>query len=374
VTKTILAFLILASASADKAVVPEQTNAVSVAIGHQIQFTPIYRVGNITVVNVDVADFRVGAGRRDIMIIGKSIGITMISVFDQQGRRHQDVEVSVYRKLDSATQSQVEARIRDWPRVSIATLGGVPVLTGEVESEAQRDQAVGFATVAGMKTALTVRPLAMVPPGPAAPTIDTAMFRYEIVFYEAAASFTTGSYGTRVQPSGRSLYRTSLDVRHGASGQLVVAPQFPTAHGNSTKPRPSIGRETGFRITLVPGGDSAGRHTVVTVETNLPLVRVPFDPNQWRAFKDTFPLDADVPIAIGGNELLAAPPPADSTHPVRDRVATVLRLPGVRDARGINELPIFGAVVSSKDYRDGQTQLLLVIRPLFLADPHAGGR
>ncbi len=104
--------------------------------------------------------------------------------------------------------------------------------------------------------------------------------------------------------------------------------------------------EVGIRISVTPRGLENGRtDTEVGIETDLPITTTVYVPSEWRRFGQRFVTGVSKPLAVAGNELLAAPPPPPNRSRFKDTVRWVPRianLPGVTSVRGTEgEVSVF---------------------------------
>jgi len=147
--------------------------------------------------------------------------------------------------------------------------------------------------------------------------------------------------------------------------------------GANSTPKTPGGVEQGIRLTLRPQlPDSRGRfRTGVLVETNLPIGSDTYDPESWRRARWEFAAASGEPFGITGADLMATPdmPTGGGGSAIGSATrgaSKVTRIPGV-NMPGSEYVPVFGSLFGSSSYKTKQSQLLVIIRPRFVA---AGGQ
>src|ERR1700736_4878013 len=72
----------------------------TVYLNEQQSFTPGYAIGDIAIGDPAIADYKVLPGRREILLFGKGIGKTTLTIKDQRGiKRHEFLIIVADRKL-----------------------------------------------------------------------------------------------------------------------------------------------------------------------------------------------------------------------------------------------------------------------------------
>src|SRR5436190_1483751 len=99
--------LTLSAASAPQAA-DVQTQDLTLYVGEQQTFTPGYLVGDIQVVNPDVANFRVQPGRRELMLLGKGKGETQLIIWDQKRVKRHEIKLIVRSRDEMKQEYEVE--------------------------------------------------------------------------------------------------------------------------------------------------------------------------------------------------------------------------------------------------------------------------
>ena len=390
----------------------------TLAPSEQKLFEPGYAMGDIAIGDPKVADYKVmGADRRSLMLLGRGVGTTTLTSWDQQRRQRHQVLIAVIRPEVAKLESELAMLLQDFPSVEVRKLGTSLVLVGSVSSK--NDLTVVQTIAAAAKVSSVVRYVPPIAPGgsdpapppppvappviatpspapattarlttpdvpspsPAAPAVPAAAAPttatpqggvvYDIELLEASIRFRTGSYATGIEPSGRSIFRGMLEAPINQTSQIFIGgPALVGAPGTSKKnaPKPAM-IETGIRLHVTPeAADPAGKFkSRVMVETNLPIGSRLYDPEAWRRSRMEFSARSGEPFAITGTDLLATP---EISTNEKSRLGTatstagrVDSLPGV-DVPGLSSVPIFGSLFGSRQYREQTTQLLVILRPV----------
>lgn len=386
------------------------TEAQQLAPSEQRIYEPGYAMGDVAIGDPKVADFRVLSGRRSIMLIGKALGQTTLTLWDQQGRRRHEIAITVAKAGADEREGQLRALLADFPSVEIRRLGDSVLLAGAVSSPDDLKAVEKIASVAKVQSVVRyvppdpsralgvgaspsgAAPSGGAPMGSSARTTPAPAPRpaaagaaapvpmrvvYEIELLEASVRFRTGSYATGIEPSGRSLFKGTLEAITDSEGQIFIGgPTLVDAPGTDKDRAPKPGQkgasrqvDTGIRLHVTPEpADARGRFkSRVMVETNLPFDSDLYDPDSWRRARLEFSVRSGEPFAVTGTDLLASPDISTqekSALGTATRTATkVTRLPGVRGLPGVNQVPVFGSLFGSRTYIRRETQLLVILRP-----------
>lgn len=364
----VVALLMVLAAGVSSVFGQPAAGAVQVGVGQQSILTPGFAIGDVNAANASVADFLVGRGRRQVTIIGRKAGSASIALWDQAGRNRLNLTITVVRELDGPTARELQRSVAPYPLVSLATLQGEPVLKGEVDRPEDLQLLRGLARAAGVECLVIVRP----PPLVEAARSKPFTMQYDLRLLEADVNFTTQSYDDGVQPSGRELYRTTLTATVDATAQGFIGGGAAMASRKKVDTRLPA-PDTGLRISLTPRrGASDAAETAVIVETNLPIASTVYVATEWRRFQQNFTTHGGAPFAIAGNDLLAAPDRRPKGSVLKDAsrwIARITGLPGISGAKGAGDVPIFANLVTSVAYREGRTQLVLVVHPRVVVTP-----
>ncbi len=383
--------------------------------GEQKTLVPGYAVGDIAIGDPKIADFRVlGADRKTLILLGKGIGVTSLTIWDQQRRSRHEISISVVRVESEALEAQLVELLRDFPSIEIRRLAAALVLAGSVSSKEDLTAVEKIASAAKVSSVVRYVPPTPIPvpapppvapgtapsvtvigepkkvpptaasvtrtpatPAPAAalppPAAVAGVVVYEIELLEASMRFRTGSYATGIEPSGRRIYAGVVHAPQGQTSQVFIGgPALVGAPGTAKKGAPAEkGRtvETGIRLYLTPEPpDGTGKfRSRVMVETNLPFGSELYDPEAWRRARLEFSGKSGEPFAITGTDLLATP---DISTTDRSRLGTATSsagridsIPGV-NVPGLSSVPIFGSLFGSRQYKSRTTQLLVILRPV----------
>jgi hypothetical protein len=364
----------------------------------QMSVAPGYAVGNIAIGNPKVADFKVIAGRRDVLVFGKGVGSTRLTLWDQKNVKRDEIVIAVTTRQLVETLTTLRALLRVFPSVEVRQVAESAIVTGQVSS---RDDQAAIEKIA---TTMNARSLVLyVPPvekgrplGQSAPhAVVTAPgtgrtdlpgngigrpdaiseVEYEVELLEASSRFHSGSYATGVEPSGRSLYKEVMRAPIGTDREVFIGGNAVASAkgvvGSKTAvaaPRDEPATHTGIKLRLRPTSDPRGKvKTSVLIETNLPFAGETFDPAVWRRARWEFTAGYGEPFGITGADLLATP---DANQPQGSKVGATARtaskvamIPGVGAAPGAEYVPVFGSLFGSRSYKQKATQLLVILRP-----------
>jgi len=361
----------------------------NLVVGEERALEPGYGVGDISIANPKIADYRViGAGRRSILLMGRGAGSTTLIVWDQRGVKRDEVAVTVVTREAIQLERDLRELLKDFPDVELRTLAGTPVIAGSVQTKEDLAAVERIATAArvrsvvrlaapagppgsgggkvpspsgtGSRTADPVRG----PGGDPSPPVESVAGRviYYVELLEASTQFRSGSYATGVEPSGTRLYSGQLVAATDVEGELFIGGASQKTGGQAAT------LDTGLRLRIRPSQvDARGRiRSEVSIETNLPFDGASqYDPAVWRRARWEFAAASGEPFAISGTDLLAAPaaPRSGGGPNTAQRLGDVARLPGVSRAPGAAAVPIFGRLFGSSNFKGRKTQLLVLIRP-----------
>lgn len=372
-----------------------------VYMDEQQSFTPGYPIGDIAIGNPDVADFKVQPGRREILLFGKGMGKTTLTVWDQQKVKRHEVLLSVADRKAAETEAELRDMLKDLPGLQVRTLAGSLAITGTVTTEEDRDLVDRIATASGAQNLVRFAPPAAAPASRGVPqnpmpqpgggrssasnaAADTpatgggttgssnVSIEYVLDILEASVQFQSGSYATGVEPSGRSLFKRTIRVAVGNEGEVYVPgeaivktnaknnqkPPQQKAGAAPAQPPPPVGLR--LRLRADTPDDQGSFSNYLLIETNVPAGQVN-DPSIMRRARWQFSAQSGEPVGIGGAELLAVADTAKGPSTL-SRVASAgsfwSSLPGVSSVSG-------ASYAGSVPYYDPQTktQLLLVVHP-----------
>lgn len=333
-------------------------------VREQQSFTPGYAVGNIAIGDPAVADFRVLAGRRELLLFGRGPGKTTLTIWDQRNVKRDEVLVVVITREDFERERDLRELLKPYPDVQLRKLGSSLVISGTAASRAELDAIAKIAAVGGAQNLVTLAGVSGTPmptptgtPGATTRAAAPTKVRYEVELYEAAIGYQSGSYATGVEPSGRTLFKHVLEVGLGAEEEVYIPGTAARAKSTDAKRAAA----TGLRLRIRPGEPAATGEfsTYILVETNLPLPGGPYDPNVWRRARWEFSGLSGEPLGLAGNELLATAVVDQRRGSKLGRiVSTVTGLGGIVGAPGTE----YGAAMPYFD-KDKRTQLVVVLRP-----------
>ncbi len=387
----LLAIAVVASGlqARSAAAVDVQTQDLTLYVGEQQTFAPGYAVGDIQVLNPDVANFRVQPGRRELMLVGKGKGETQLIIWDQKRVKRHEIKLIVRSRDEMKAEGDLKDLLKDFPSVQVRRLGERLVVSGSVSTQADLDAIGRIANVAGADNVVRLvrvpypgAPISGQPTetpranagGPAVPTTPAPApkIEYEVEVIEANVAFQSGTYGKGIEPSGRSLFKQVVQAGIGSDVDVTIPGASVTAKGSdkdrkNEKNAPSGGGPTSLHMRLRPTGisDDGQLTTFVVIETNLP-VEGAMDPSVNRRARWELVGATDEPFGLAGAELMAMPQVAKFPSRLGRVLSTagqVGGLPGVSGVRGSNYVPSYVPYYDKAK----QTQLLAVFRPRLIA-------
>jgi hypothetical protein len=384
----IAAFVWLALVAGAAAAAAQEPTAdeLSLFIKEQQTFNPGYAIGDIAIGEPSIADFKVLAGRRELLLFGKGIGDTKLTIWDQKRVKRSEIHIIVRSREDVKAESDLKELLKDFPTVEVRRLGSKLIVSGIVNSQADLDAVGRLASAASAESVVRyVKPAGPggVPAGPggttapggpvaapAAPEVE-----YEVELLEANVAFASGTYGRGIEPSGRSLFKQTVRAPIGGEVDVnipgpSVAP--PTQDDGKKKPKPKKGElpppvtPTTLNLKVRPTSlaETGEITTFVLIETNLP-VEGSMDPSISRRARWELSSNTAEPFGIAGAELMAMPAVAKNPSKLPRVLETASMIPGAN--RGTGYVPSY-AVYYDKNKK---TQLLAVFRPRLVA---AAGR
>jgi Flp pilus assembly secretin CpaC len=125
-----------------------QTQDLTLYVGEQQTFTPGYPVGDIQVLNPEVANFKVEAGRRALMLVGKGKGETQLIIWDQKRVKRHEIKLIVRSRDEMKAETDLKELLKEFPTVQVRRLGEKLVVSGTVSSQADLDAIGRIASVA----------------------------------------------------------------------------------------------------------------------------------------------------------------------------------------------------------------------------------
>jgi hypothetical protein len=355
--------LSFATAGAGAQTTPTQREE-TLFVREQQSFAPGYPIGNIAIGDPAVADFRVLAGRKELLLFGRGPGKTTLTLWDQRNAKRDEILIIVITREEFERERDLRELLKPYSTVEVRKLGSTLVVSGIVNGRAELEAISKIATVAGAQNLVTVAGAASTPmptptgtPGATGRSAASTRVLYEVELYEAALGYQSGSYATGVEPSGRSLFKRSIGVDLGAEEEVYIPGTAARAKTTDAK-RAAV---TGLRLKIRPGELAATGEfsTYILVETNLPLPTGTYDQNVWRRARWEFSGLSGEPLGLAGNELLATAVVDQRRGSKLGRiVSTVTGLGGIVGAPGTE----YGGAMPYFD-KDKRTQLVVVLRP-----------
>ncbi len=369
---------------------------VTLFIGEQQTFTPGYPMGDVQVLNPDVANFsKIVEPRRELMLVGKAKGETTVIIWDQKHVKRHELHLIVRSRDEMKQESDLKDLLKDFPTVQVRRLGDQLVVSGTVANQNDFDAIGRIATVANAQnlvrvvksggvagvsaTPVTPDPTTASNPtgtpttsGTGTPAITSTpaaapapQVEYEVEVIEANIAFVSGTYGKGIEPSGRTLYKQTVKAAVGSDADVTVPGPAVTAKNDKDKKddknKNSGGVPTSLHLRLRPTGISEDGQltTFVVIETNLP-VEGATDPSVNRRARWELVGGTDEPFGLGGAELMAMPQVSKSPSRLGRVLNTANQVSGMPGVSGHSTY-----VPGYVPYYDKSknTQLLAVFRP-----------
>jgi hypothetical protein len=383
---TVVVWLGLAAFAAAQTPTREE---MTIYVNEVTTWSPGYAMGDIVLGSPTTAGYEPTNGRRQLMLRGKVEGRTTLNIWDQKKVLRHEIALVVTTRQAEELERDLKKLLEPYPNVQLTRIGSRRALTGTVASEQELATLNGIASVAGVQSTVQVvargrasgsagagtgtgTGTGTVVPGTAGtetrpggePPVEAEpdTVEYELELFEASSQFKTASYGSGVEPSGRSLYKGKVSAPIGGEGTTFIG-------GLATDPKKRDDKqlkETGIRLTVRPrAGQRGALVTAVEVETNVPLEYNLYDPEVWRRSRYQFATSDGVPFAVSGNDLLAAPAIAGGMSAMgkaQRGASAASSVPGA-SSTGLQFVPVFGSLFGSNNYKSKRTQILVVFRP-----------
>jgi hypothetical protein len=348
------------------------TREVRVLVGDQSVFEPGFPVGDISIADPAVADFRMRPGRRTVLLLGIGEGRTRLIMWDQANKGRLEVEVIVETRQQAQAEAKLRGLLRDFPSVKVERVGGDLVVSGSVSSEEDLALIERMASSTGAES--FVRFMAPEKPagagGRASARPDTAggiptggagamEVEYDVQVLEASVTFGSSSYETGIEPSGKVLHSAKVRAPIGAEAQTFIPGKALQSRDIKidTKELPT----SGIRLTLTPDALEDGQlSTRILVETNMPVKSSAYVPGGWRRARWESANDIDAPFSLAGADLLVVPELSTGggmLSKISNGASMVGGLPGVSSLPGSQysgSIPYYN--------KDRKTHLLVLMR------------
>jgi Flp pilus assembly secretin CpaC len=375
-----------AAASAQTGTAAGPPREVRLLVGDQFVLEPGFAVGDISVADPQVADYRVRPGRRAILLLGIGSGRTRLILWRQDGKTRSEVELVVETREQAEAENKLRVLLRDFPSVKVERVGSSLVVSGTVSSEddlaliermAQSVNAESFVRYTAPEgTAGGVRPPAAAAPAGGAtgapssasatlPPVSGAIeIEYEVQVFEASITFGTSSYETGIEPSGRVLHAAKVRAPVGGNVEVFV-PGKSLASKDIKIPANEL-QTGGIRLTLTPSAlEDDQLSTRILVETNLPIKSSAYVPGGWRRARWESANAITAPFSVAGADLLVVPElstGASTLSKISGAAGMLGGLPGVSSLPGAEysgSVPYYN--------KDRKTHLLVLFRARVVA-------
>jgi hypothetical protein len=349
----------------------------------QETFNPGFALGDVAVAEPEIADYKVLAGRREMLLYGKTPGTTTLTLWDQKRVQRAVITITVISREDQQAEKDLTELVADFPSVKVRRVKGKLVLTGVVQTKNDLEAIQKIAETAEATSLVRLSGMVQPPPGPGAtntpsgptdapkynengdPLPPPATIHYEFDVLEASVNYSSGSYATGVEPAGRSLFKKSVAAGTGGNvevfvpGSAILPPDKATTKPKKGAPVPP---PIGIKLTLQPSelAEDGSFTTVVLIETNVPVDGAP-DPSIMRRARWEVPVAQQEAFGLAGAELLAVPMIEQHQSKLGRAMGVagvVGGLPGVSSAPGVGYV---GAVPYYS--KEKKTQLLAIFHP-----------
>lgn len=134
----------------------EPDRVVHLLTGTEQTLSAEYSVGNTAIGNAGVCEIEVLPGRREVLLIARGIGITTLTLWDQRGRKQEEIRIDVSSRELSKLQADLMALLGGYPGVRAEPLGNSIVLNGTVASQEALAAVEGIAKAAGVASVVTL--------------------------------------------------------------------------------------------------------------------------------------------------------------------------------------------------------------------------
>lgn len=141
-------------AQATEQAAPDRT--VQLLTGTEQRLATDYAVGNTAIGNQGVCVIEILPGRRELLLIARGVGQTTLTLWDQRGRKQEEVLIDVSPRELNKLQSDLGALLAPYPGVRAEPLGDRIVLSGTVASQDALAAVQNIAEAAGVASVVTL--------------------------------------------------------------------------------------------------------------------------------------------------------------------------------------------------------------------------
>ena len=134
-TTFVLGLAAVAAAQTGGASTATPPREVRLLVGDQSVFEPGFAVGDIAVADPKVADYRVRAGRRSLILLGIGSGRTRLILWHQDNKTRAEIELIVETRAEAEAESKLRVLLRDFPSVKVERVGSALVVSGTVSAQ-----------------------------------------------------------------------------------------------------------------------------------------------------------------------------------------------------------------------------------------------
>ena len=134
----------------------EPNRVVQLLTGTEQTLSADFSIGNTAIGNAGVCEIEVLPGRREVLLIARGIGITTLTLWDQRGRKQEEIRIDVSSRELNKLQADLMALLGGYPGVRAEPLGNNIVLNGTVASQEALAAVEGIAKAAGVASVVTL--------------------------------------------------------------------------------------------------------------------------------------------------------------------------------------------------------------------------
>lgn len=363
-------------------------------VGDQKHITLSYKAGNFSIADNKICQVEMIKNRSEVLLIGKAVGITKLLLWDQEGTLRDEIQIFVNPTNVRRTMEELQQIIGNIEGLKFRAVGSQVVLDGEVLTQDDMDRI--NKVVAGRKDVLSL--------------VKMSRETQRLIDEQTAAAVRTVQLDIRIMEVDRSYLRTlgvawsgspvklnPLSVVSkggpalGAVSGTISLPQL-NALTTSGKARmlanPTIIARSGEKGHLFVGGEipirvaqGLGQFSVQYKEFGLKVDFIP-QVDQLNNINMAIQIEASRLSGQGGPDM----PPGiiknqiDTKLFVKDKESIVLGgLVSQEDSLmvdkvpGLGNLPVFGNMFKSAQFRKSETDLVMFATPHIVARPGEAG-
>ncbi len=371
-----------------------QTQQQVLAVGIQKLVKVDFLIGRVAIGNDQVCDFRVLDSRREVLLTGRRLGETTLTLWDQQGNLQREIVLRVRPSSGSAKQiiDELEQLLGGIEGLQYKEVGGSVWLEGEVltERDAERIDKVleGYPEV---RSLVELSPITQQMMDRAeASSIKTVQMDVTILEVDKSMVRNLGvRWSSSLTPSSSLPFEgSSVGPLTGVVENILPSIEALTSNGAArVMARPTLITRSGQKAELFVGGELpipvAQGGGSVTIEYKEYGVKLEFEPIvdtqnniNIQIFVEMSSLGA--PVVDGGAPGLITNRVSTNVFLKEGESITLGGLVRSEDAEsidkmpGLGSIPIIGNLFKSKRYLRNQTELLIFASPRVVTAAEAG--